>query len=271
MMSMINLEDHLKAILSDIIGQSFGVDHQKYLARNNYRDKPVTNPKFSRNEILYTLSNTALRSRKEPIKHYREKYGIVPPWILFKDTYFATIVNLIRFLKGPERNKLMYRLYGDQITQSNIEAYKDLLSDTLFICLDYRNQAAHGGRIYNYIPKSILRPFNELEFSQGLPQLIASLGYLNYEIPLKQIDKAISRAINHYCNTYPTKEDIDRLSDATGFTIARETRVWANEKTKTYHSNQHCSGSHNLKSTLYDEALSSGYSPCKRCFVKNSK
>lgn len=271
MMSMVDLEDHLKAVTSDIIGSSFGVDHRQYLARNNYRDKYVSNPKFSRNEILYTLSQTARRSQKEPLKHYRENYGILPPWILFKDTYFATLVNLIRFFKKPEREALIFRLYGTQITPDNMDEYKNLLSDTLFMCLDYRNRTAHGGRIYNYIPQNTLRPFMGTVAPVGLPQLVDALSHFEYEIPVRQIHDAISEAINHYCSFYPTAEDIKRIEQATGFTITQERRIWANTKTKTFHRDRYCSGARNLKHLLLDDVLQQEYTPCKRCYDTHNK
>ena len=264
-MSMIDFEDYLKAIAADIIGSSFGVDHNQYLNRNNYRDKNVSNPKFSRNEIIYTLAKSARHSQKEPVKHYRDKYGIVPPWILFKDTYFATLVNLLRYFKGPERDKLVKRLYGKQIISQNIDEYKDLMSDTLFMCLDYRNQSAHGGRIYNYIPKSTLRPFHGDEPQKGLPQLVYALEQLEYHAPFEQITLAISNAINHYCNSYPSEAEIKRLGDAIGFMITPHQIVWINKKTKVYHCDQHCSGSHSLEQVDFEVALQERYIPCKRC------
>lgn len=222
MMAMIDLEGHLKSVVADIIGSSFGVDHARYLKRTNYRDKIVSNPKFSRNEILYTLSKTALYSSMDPIKHYREKYGIVPPWILFKDTYFATIINLIRFFKAPQREQLVLRLYGNSVTADEMSAYKDLMSDTLFMCLDYRNRSAHGGRIYNYHPKSTLRPFLGKTAPVGLLQLAQALDCFVYDVPFSIVNDAISQALSIYCNNYPSHEDIERLEKATGFTIVEK-------------------------------------------------
>lgn len=265
MISMIDMEDHLKAIVSDIIGSSFGIDYQQYLDRNNYRDKYVSNPKFSRNEILYTLTKSAMYSKKEPIKHYREKYNNVPPWILFKDTYFATLVNLIRCFKKSERDILVKRLYGNKITSENIDSYKDFMSDTLFMCLDYRNRTAHGGRIYNYIPGSTLRPFMNITPQRGLPQLVFALEKLMYDIPFNHINESLKRATNIYCNTYPSEDDINRLGNAIGFKITSREVVWINETTKIYHNEKHCSGSHSLKSISLDTALSKGYIPCKKC------
>lgn len=77
-----------------------------------------------------------------------EKYGTVPPWILFKSVYFSTIVNYIDQLKTRERRKIVQRIYKlDNISEDD---QLQIMMDTLFIALEYRNMAAHGGRIYNY-------------------------------------------------------------------------------------------------------------------------
>ena len=39
LLSMIDLEEHLKAVVADIISESFGSNHEDYLNKNNYRDK----------------------------------------------------------------------------------------------------------------------------------------------------------------------------------------------------------------------------------------
>lgn len=156
-------------------------------------------------------------------------------------------------------------MYGNQVTLENIDAYKDLLSDTLFMCLDYRNQTAHGGRIYNYIPSSTLRPFMDESPKEGLSQLVFALEQIEYGVPVRQIHSAINNALNHYCSFYPSPDDIKRLGDAIGITITPQKIVLVNEKNKIYHIDQHCSGSRNLKEILLDSAISEGYKPCKRC------
>lgn len=269
MASMIDFENYLKATIADIIGSSFSIDHNVYLTRNNYRDKRVSNPRFCRNEILYTLEKTARYSNKEPIKYYRDKYHIIPPWILFKDTYFATIVNLTRFFKSREREILLHRLYGDNIPEEQIEDYKDLMSDSLFMFLDYRNQCAHGGRIYNYHPKTTLRPFLGHTATVGLHQLAQALNCFEYENPFYVFNEATIKAINAYCESYPTAEDIHRLEVATGFTITHNNYIWINPKTHIFHSSPICSGSQNLQRITHDQLDETIFKPCKRCCNKN--
>lgn len=268
LLSMIDLEEHLRAVVADIIAEDFGSDFINYLQKNNYRDRNVSNPKFRRNKILDGMIKTAETSNTQPIKYYREQHNIIPPWILLKGINFGTLVNFIRFFKAPQRNKLIRVLYEKRVNENNLEYYKDILSDTLFTCLEYRNLAAHGGRIYNYIPSCNIRCLQESDLKKGLPQFIAVLQLFQYGQPFARINEALSRALNEYCPRYPN--DLERLEKTIGFQIIAEHYVWANTKTKKMHSNQHCSGSNNCTKTSYQKALAEGYTPCKKCFKQQS-
>lgn len=264
LLAMIDLEEHLRAVVADIIAEDFGSDYPQYLEKNNYRDRHVNNPNFRRNKILDGMINTAKTSSTQPIKYYRENHGIIPPWILLKGINFGTLVNFIKFFKSPQRNKLIIALYGNKVSENNFDDYKDILSDTLFTCLEYRNLAAHGGRIYNYIPSCNIRCFADSSIKKGLPQFIAVLEYFQYGQPYGRINDAIMRALNTYCPHYPS--DLERLEKAIGFKIVKKSYVWVNRKTKKMHSAPHCSGSSECVRIPYEEALEKGFLPCKKCF-----
>lgn len=263
LLSMIDLEEHLRAVVADIIAEDFGSDYKTYLDKNNYRDRPVSNPRFRRNLILEGIRKTAESSNTQPIKYYREQHGIIPPWILLKGVNFGTLVNYIRFFKSPQRDKLVKQLYGDAVTDQNINTYKDLLSDTLFTCLEYRNLAAHGGRIYNYIPNTNIRYFKNSDTRKGLPQLLYILSRFNYIKPHLMLDSSLMEALNGYCNIYPN--DLRRIESSTGFTLYKELQVWINPNSKKYHVNQHCGGAQCPVRLEINIAENMGYTACKRC------
>lgn len=263
MLSMIDFEEHLRAVVANIIGKDFGIDHKDYLRKNNYRDKPVNDIYFSRNKILGTLYELAEKSKKEPLKYYRTKYKTIPPWILLKGTYFGTLVNYIRLFKKPQRDQLVKALYEDLITDNNIDIYKDLLSDTLFLCLEYRNLTAHGGRVYNHIPKKNIRMLQNSDKNGGIVQLLFALDCFQYHRPFERLNNALNESLNKYCHLYPN--DIPRLEQSLGIKITAENYVWANHNTQKYHINPHCSGSNSNEHITLKYANELGYSPCKKC------
>lgn len=146
--AMLDLEEHIKEALADVLAQSFGTDHNNYLKFSNYRNKKVHLKKFSLGSLLNDMQNS-LSCGKDPVEHYITTYGVVPPWVLLKVQFMGTIVNLIDKLKQPEQEMLFKKLYphmANAITKDRLQ----MMRDTLFICYEYRNVAAHGGRIYNH-------------------------------------------------------------------------------------------------------------------------
>lgn len=262
LLSMIDVEEHLRAIVSNIIGKDFGIDHHQYLYKNNYRDKKVSDPYFRRDRILQTLLDLAEKSNKEPIRYYRKNYGYVPPWILLKGAYFGTLVNYIRFFKKEQRDSLIYELYGNKLSSENIESYKDLLSDTLFLCLEYRNLAAHGGRVYNYSARQKLRTLNSITYN-GISRLLIALEYFQFKQPFIRLQRAVNNSLNNYCHAYPN--DVKRLEQALGIEIEIENYIWINPKTRKFHLDAHCSGCANCQRVPLKLALELKYEPCKKC------
>lgn len=263
LLAMIDLEEHLRAVCAEIISDSFGSDYNQYLLYNNYRDKHVSDPKFNRNNVLNSMKKVAELSHSQPIKYYREEHNIIPPWILFKGIYFGTLVNYIRFFKKPQRDRLVTMIYGNVINHDNIEDYKSLLSDSLFMCLEYRNLAAHGGRIYNYIPNSSIRNIDSTHYKKGLSQLLYILDQFGYRQPYERLYNALNRSLTQYCSEY--NKDLQRLEQAIGFNIEVLEYVWVNTETRKYHSNRYCSGSLYTKQMELNQVRQEGFIPCKRC------
>ena len=183
--SMLDLEEHIKASAADVVAQSFGTHQDDYLNIRNYRDKRRRNRKFSLRNTLLAIQK-ALNSDKTPVSHYREVHGIIPPWILFKNLYFSTIINFINFFKPHEKEQMVYHLYDVDSSDLSVDNLKLIMMDTLFVCLDYRNLAAHGGRIYNYRSDCNVRLENfgtdvsEDTLPKGFNQLIYILSCLKY-------------------------------------------------------------------------------------------
>lgn len=263
MLAMVDLEEHLRAVVADIIGEAFGSDTVSYLEKNNYRDRTVNNPKFRRNNLLNSLTKLAHESYKEPIRYYRDKYNIIPPWILLKGTDFGTLVNYIRLFKKEQREKLIYALYGNKANAETMDSFKELLYDSLSLCLEYRNLAAHGGRIYNYIPNSSIRDVRINAITAGLGKLLRCLNLFAYKQPYRFIENMIDDSVSDYCSAYP--HDIHRLEQAIGTEIEVSEVVWINNTSTKYHSNPHCSGMQHVKQIQLSEAAQQGYTPCKRC------
>ncbi len=267
MAAMIDLEEHIKEVSANVIAHSFGTQPEEYLDFRNYSNKRKRKYRFTLKGILETL-NATLDTDKDPIHHYKTEHGIVPPWILFKSVYFSTMVNYIDQFKIAQKNEMIDKLYNLANLQIDYVAARKLLIDTLSICMEYRNLAAHGGRTYNYICHSLLRADEIFTCDQnisasGFSQLIFILGLLNYKNPCYLLSHALNVEVNRHCNDYP--QDVTYLGQILNIDIVPHSIVYVSGTSNKYHTNPYCSGIKNSIPLELDEAKSQNYIPCKRC------
>ena len=265
--AMLDLKEHIKEQASDVVADSFGIHPDEYLNYRNYRNKRKRKEQFTLSSILTTMRK-ALYTDKDPIHHYNTVHRIVPPWILFKSIYFSTIINYIDQFKIKEQIQMAHKLYN--IPAYNIDEPQavKLMMDTLYLASDYRNLAAHGGRIYNYGSKNRLRTDGIINDSgqlskAGFNQLLLALNLLNYSAPAKHIQSILNKQLNRHCNLYP--QDVTYLGQILNVDIVQKRVVFMSDHSDKYHSNPHCSGIKNAQEVDYDEAVSKGCIPCKRC------
>lgn len=226
MLTILDLEEHLRAVTAYVIGESFGSDMSEYLKFKNYQNRKVANSKFSLNSILDNLRKTAL-SNKDPIKYHREKYGNVPPWVLFKGIFLSTLVNFIRLQKPAQKTAIMTHMY--LIDSQFVDEYlRDLFIDTLFLCLEYRNLAAHAGRVYNYSPDSKIRitteseealikiipSFSLLHNTHSLGTLVCLLSLFERKAYTNSLKQIMEKEVKKHCEKYPN--DFDFLMESLG-------------------------------------------------------
>ncbi|MFR2564382.1 MAG: Abi family protein [Anaerovoracaceae bacterium] len=265
--AMLDLEEHIKEQASDVVADSFGIHPDEYLKYRNYRNKRKRKEQFTLSSILTTMRK-ALDTDKDPIHHYNTMHGTVPPWILFKSIYFSTIINYIDQFKVKERIQMAHKLYN--LSAYNIDEHQavKLMMDTLYLASDYRNLAAHGGRVYNYGSKNRLRTDGIINDSVqpskvGFNQLLLSLELLNYGAPAKHIQSILNEQLNRHCNLYP--QDVTYLGQILNMDIVQKCVVFMSDHSDKFHRTPYCSGIKNAQEVDYDEAISKGYKPCKRC------
>lgn len=267
MAAMQDLEEHIKEATADTIASSFGTHQNNYLEFRNYRNKKKRKKRFSLPAILDTMCAT-LDTDKDPIAHYRKEHEIVPPWILFKSLYFSTIVNFVDLLKIPEQNKLVHRLYDLQSLGISEDKGRMLMTDSLYTALAYRNVAAHGGRIYSFVPSAAFR-VNEIfeneparKFS-GFGQLLYSLSLFTYTAPFERLQSILNEELTRHCNMY--SEDVTYLGRILDINITKNTFVYKTPSGRMYHIDRHCSGMKAVQQLNIEDAKVLGLAPCKRC------
>lgn len=221
--AMLEVEDTLKTATAHIIAEAFSADQREYLKRTNYRTgKPINDSGDYTIDPLFRKFHKIMNDNTHPVKHYRETYHNVPPWILLKEASFGNIVNFIKLQKGPQKRKIISLVYNVPVSlvSANQDLY-NLFMDTLFVCLDFRNRAAHGGRIYNFQSKSEFRYnrilHNTLSISPalyrqgrghtGLPTLYVSLNFFDNPAPQIKLKTGIDFYVNRYLEKFPSEQE----------------------------------------------------------------
>ena len=98
--------------------------------------------------------------------------------------------------------------------------------------LNNRNLAAHGGRVYNYIPNATVKlqhpdtllplaeDIHELIETQGLPLLLNTLSLLSYKEPFEIIDRTLHEELNRHLTLY--EKDVDILGETLNLTLYKD-------------------------------------------------
>lgn len=267
MATMQDLEEHFKELSADVIAHSFGTHQDDYLKFRNYQNKRKSIDKFKLGPILDSL-RAQLQSPKDPIHYYYNTYKIVPPWILFKSVYFSTMVNFIDLFKTPQQTELMHLLFDFENMDMPESNARKLMMDMLFVCMEYRNNAAHGGRMYDFLPRNTIRAsqifrFDYSDFSPQYTDLIALLSTLRYKNPYNQLNYTLTKEINRHCDAFP--QDVTYLGQLLNINIEIHNVVHITANSNKFHCNPNCSGIQNTSAVDLSFALENGYIPCKRC------
>lgn len=145
------------------------------------------------------------KNTNTPINHYKNKYKIIPLWVLVEKLNFGVIAHFFYCLKVEDQNTIAREIYTDYVEEYNYTKKSVLnpaeTSEILFFICDFRNKCAHDERIFSHRHKFASRnspcPFifieERLSFNNGVFALIMSLKIFlsknNFEKMTKEIDK----------------------------------------------------------------------------------
>lgn len=217
MEAMLEVEDNLKTAVAHVISENFSSKESNYLLKSNYKLGKKRNGTYQLDDIFNKFDKIK-NDDSEPYKHYRLKHNNIPPWILFKGASFGNMVNFLKLQKSDQKDAIIALIYNlPTLLIGNIPELKNGFMDTAFMCLEYRNIAAHGGRIYNFKPKSSFR-YNvylhkELNISEadyrhgkghkGIPMLLSALKHFDNINMNVKLEATIDFYLNDHCNKYP--------------------------------------------------------------------
>lgn len=216
-------EANLRQVVAYTISKNISDKQEEYINRRKYntgnRFRHNNGYQYPVDKLMHTLEKICDRN-DQPFKHYREDYGNVPPWIVVKRLSFGNLIWWTKLLKGQEKAEVISEIMGIplQIVQSN-EELREIFGDFLTLLLDYRNIAAHGGRIYNHYSRIHSLPYrgeiyaryfkvSQEEFNSGKGQsrlgvLLNGLNIFENKEPYITLLVHIQYALKEYLELYP--------------------------------------------------------------------
>lgn len=228
MIALVDLEEHMRSLISYVIAKNYSSKHIRYLDSKNYINTKSKNPHWSKNEILKQLQYV-IDNPKPPVNYHLKEYSNVPPWILLKQVYMSTLFNFVRILKPDVKTELIMLAYGVSKSIAERQEIKSLFMESLIFFLDYRNMAAHGKCMYSFIPKNTVSvgkkaikelkkenyDISGLQNTYGIAKLINLLSLFNYRCPFNNVISVLNSSFSQHVMMYPN--DIQHLTEAIGF------------------------------------------------------
>lgn len=145
----LDVERMFKTSLAYFIAEKYGEKEIDYLNSKNYSTgKNLGYNKWQIDETIKIFKMLAIDDI-QPIKHYRDKYKNVPPWILFSRATFGNVYYLYKLSKADIKTKIISSILNINANKIN-DAIKRLFSDAMFLVLHFRNRTAHANRTYNF-------------------------------------------------------------------------------------------------------------------------
>ena len=190
----LEIEVIIKSLMSNTLAEEYGVED--YLKLENFDDNA--------NEELVNVFIEKIEKEiddnyiKHPaIKHYKDTYNFVPPFVLTKILTFGAISRYYSLLKQSDRQKISkYFKLSDK-----------LLRQILINLTMVRNISAHSDRLFNYRNKydisfkNIEKGYNRKEYLCNLYMIIKSMKVLLDEEKYKEFENLLNRELEKLRDT----------------------------------------------------------------------
>lgn len=212
---LLDVECKLYSAISYSLCEVYGEAENNYLNTNNYKAGKIQNynNEYERDNLFRKLNSYINNPKIVPLKHYKRKYDNIPPWILVKQITFGELNMLFKLSSSDVKNKVMKYTLGRKVED---EKTKEFFTGSFKLFNDFRNLAAHGGRIYNARLKLQLPEVPLSSFNSGLYKNTTKTGYHNsnfstlliallflYKDDYEEIDGFLYK-LKHILNNYKT-------------------------------------------------------------------
>lgn len=216
---LIEIEQKIKATLSNYISLKYGIKETQYLRKNNF---DLVNPHVA--NVLKNIRNqTKIYGQKnDAVKYYKTKYNYIPLWVLSKCLTMGAIRDLYSIMKPDDQDRISREILYIDIAKKRVANLKNIIA----LLADIRNMCAHDEILICYKHKRIHiselpehNSFNLLrnktgDLLQGTSDLFAillSIKYLMNRTTYSTFIQAIESKIERFLRIHKTISKKDLL------------------------------------------------------------
>ena len=203
---LLQIERHVRSLISYYFTELHGESQSEYLNPNNYNN--IRRNRRSLSKLIATLQYATGTSDYAYINYYRNRYGNIPLWVLVNTPTFGNISKMFQLSQQTIQSKIC-RDFGTV----NSHQMEQMLS----VLTKFRNVCAHGERLFTFKTVDTLTnmplhaklgiPMNGTQYVYGKNDLFAVVIALRYLLPrndfaifkrkLSLLIKKANRSIDH--------------------------------------------------------------------------
>ncbi len=136
---LLQIERHMRSLMSYYFSEKYGESQAAYLNANNYNNSQRNRKIISR--LIPTLQRAVNATDYVYINYYREKYNNIPLWVLINTLTFGNLSKMYKVFPQSLQSKVCKNF--DCINQKQMEQFLSVLTK-------FRNVCAHGERLFTY-------------------------------------------------------------------------------------------------------------------------
>lgn len=181
---LLQIERHLRSIMSYYFSEKYGEAQSAYLDINSYNNNSKN--KKAVIKLVTTLRRAATTTDYAYLNHYRIAYGNIPLWVLINVLTFGNLSKMYQVFPQSLQSKVC-----KSIGTVNPKQMGQFLS-----CLTkFRNVCAHGERLFTYktvdaiadlpIHAKLQIPMDQEQYIYGKKDLFAAVIAFRYLLPKK--------------------------------------------------------------------------------------
>ncbi len=181
---LLQIERHLRSLMSYYFSEKYGESQTAYLDINNYNNTRKHHATIAR--LIATLNRAASTRDYVYIDYYRSTYGNIPLWVLINVLTFGNLSKMYQVFPQSLQSKVC-KNFGI-INRKQMEQFLSVLTK-------FRNVCAHGERLFTYrtidnisdlpLHDKLSIPKNGIQYMNGKNDLFAVVIAFRYLLPTK--------------------------------------------------------------------------------------